>query len=851
MILIVDSNEKLRHFLVSIIQDQVDEPSVAASSFKEMIWHLQKIHFDLLILQNNLNDGDAIKYIKKIRRTHGHLQLPIILLGAQDDRKLILEGFAAGINDYITIPFDPRIAMARIKCQLHILEEHHHQLATTPTGKIIQEREADYEQTTPPTANVTTFREEPDPFVISHAAVPVARDEAQETTVEDEVSDRPIPCEMPVSLIIKARSYFCKSLWVAHHGLLLLTFEEIPKEEIYEVQLLNPEGGTINLQVKETDRVIMDANHHGNLKVKLRILDAPKEFDQMYTLFANAYKKQGLEGIKSILRGEAVSSSISEMESNLDTPEKKNNTVSFTSAASSLNIIAGTRYKFVREVGRGGFATVILAEDNALKRPIAMKILNRDFSKVEQARYSFLCEAQIAAQFHHPNIVFVFEVGELFAKQYSEYLDFPKALLDAHPERLIYFTMQYVEGVTLSKWIKDGNNSDERQCVKVMMEILKALAFAHEKDVIHRDIKPDNIMITPNEQVLVTDFGIATLAKSSEPKKVDGEKVEIACTPKYASPEQLRGKKMDGRADLYSFGVVAYEILTGSPPFKGKSLMEIVGKQLKAKPAPIESLRADVSPELANAITRCLAKNPEKRYQSAQDLLDDLSKLLGEQQSPELSAMKTLDSLISDLISAHTEKEAIRDLEQINAFLKLHKTSDNAEQLNEIKIKLSDASFVNIVIEKLLSKGNRELLFEFFSTLEAGGTVSKLLNRFCVEYDSWKKLILGELAIISAGRDLMPLATFGLELTDEDAALLLRGFSVIMPRCSEPIYFKWAHHHGQKTQLELLKTLSILKRNDRETLQVLEFFANAGGTQHQEVQQTADRLLNEKEWMPA
>ena len=901
MILVVHPDKNLRSFLTNMIKDRLDQPVFGADSAREMVWHLQKIFFDLILISPRLDDGDGLALIEKLRKTHNRFQLPVILVTGVTDQNIIVRAFDLGINDCITVPLDPLVALARVKNQLAMMSEHKHELArltSSPTAtmtpveeaedprdptlapavemvRAASEEEAEAELPPPPEENttepgsleiptapdqVTSSEEQRTELLEEHETPTKTRDRSLASTADPSMNDaygdeenmeRPIPCEMPVSLFIGTRSFFAKTLWISRHDMLVLTFEDFGKEKEYQVQLLDPRGGTVDITAMETQRQPIQDRGAGVMKLNLKITSAPTDYDDMFHLFQEAYQQDGVAGLKAVLRGEDVPTEerFEELTNQGQALEEKHNiTVAFASAASSLNIIKGTRYRFEKQVGKGGFAAVYLVQDNALKRSIAMKVLNQDFSRVEAARYNFLCEAQIAAQFHHPNIVFVYEVGELFATQYKEFLDFPEPILESHPERLIYFTMQYVEGSTLTRWIRDGKNKDEAECLRVMIEMVRALTFAHQKDVIHRDIKPDNIMITPEGHVQVMDFGIATLAQSvvERPKGKKG-KVEIACTPKYASPEQLRGKALDGRSDIYSFGVLAYEMLTGKPPFRGSSINEIVTKQLKTPPGAIQEKRPEVSEELADIVIRCLAKKPAERFQNSEELLAALDNLIEDKGPQARSPIDTLDELLTQAIMIKNPEDGARVLEQLTAFLKLQKTYDNADQISEIKQKLTEASLLNLLLEYNLNSNNQQLLYEFIMALDSSAAVMKILHWFRKEKESWKKLLLGELAVLSAGRDLSPLATFGLELSDEDACLLLKGFGEIASQTREPIFRKWARHRGYKTQRELLKILSTASRPDEEVIEILEHYAEGYGTSHREIRELAQRILAEKQ----
>jgi len=828
MILIANADDKMRNFLASMIRDQVGRRVLGVGTVAKARQYLHNDDVSLVALSLNLPDMDGLTFLKELREKQTKLELPIVVLSGSSDRNMAAMCFQAGANDFIAMPFNPTEAMARLRNQIALKLEYGEalgRLSDTISSRAASDHSA-------PTAPGLLFHEDATP-----------RDPLRGSVFQtDSELDAPIPCEMPVSLIIGPRTFYCKTIWLSRHHLLALTFESFPPGPEYRVQMPHPGGESIELKVVESNRQELSEQDAGVLKVSLKIEEAPPMFDELIGMFQKAYSRSGVSGLKSVLKGEEPAP--------LEDPLSSTMIFSY-SATSTLNVIEGTRYNFKKEVGRGGFASVYLVEDNALKRPVAMKVLNQEFSRVNEARNNFLHEAQIAAQFHHPNIAFVYEVGEIHEEHYQDYLNFPDRILKEHPKRMIYFTMQYVEGQTVSRWIRAKRNESEDACLEIMIEIVKALAFAHSKDVIHRDIKPDNIMITEQKHVVVTDFGIATRAKATpspdDSQPDEAPKIEVACTPKYAAPEQLNGLQMDGRSDIYSFGIVAYQMLSGTAPFTGKTLAELVDRQLRIMPQSLLEIRTELNPRIQEIIFKCLQKKPEDRYQNAQELLEDLQAARGDAKEPaKASDEETLDELLNQLLLVTDSGQATRILERLTAFLKIHKTDDNVERIQLIKGRMAEPAVINVIIEKCLNKENTQTLFEFFMELESSRTVLKILHWFKQESTQWKKLALGELAILSAGRDLMPLVVYGLELPDREACLLLKGFGETAPRTNDPIFFKWAEHRGPQTQRELLRILSVVERSSRETLQILEFLAHAGGAANEEIRKQARKLLDER-----
>ena len=255
------------------------------------------------------------------------------------------------------------------------------------------------------------------------------------------------------------------------------------------------------------------------------------------------------------------------------------------------------RYSIVRELGRGGMGIVALARDVALDRPVAIKLLPPGLAQSPVHRARFVREARTAAALSHPHIIPIHAVEE-------------------HAE-LVFFVMTFVDGETLAERVRRAGPLSSAECVRVVQEIAWALAHSHANGVVHRDVKPDNVLVERvSGRVVVTDFGIA---RHSGPVNASGE-ADIAGTPRYMSPEQASGDALDGRSDLYSLGAVAFFAATGRPPFDAPSAAGVLVKHAVEPAPPLASARPGLPPRFAAAIDRCLAKNPAERWTSAEEL---------------------------------------------------------------------------------------------------------------------------------------------------------------------------------------------------------------------------------------
>jgi len=260
--------------------------------------------------------------------------------------------------------------------------------------------------------------------------------------------------------------------------------------------------------------------------------------------------------------------------------------------------IAG-KYQIIEELGRGGMGVVYKAEDTKLKRTVALKFLPPELTHISEIKERFMREAQAAASLDHPNICTVYEFDEA--------------------EEKTFISMAYVEGQSLKKKIESGPLELD-EAIRIALQVAEGLQEAHKKGVVHRDIKSANIMVTEKDQAKLMDFGLARIAGGTLVTKEGMTMGTIA----YMSPEQARGEEVDHRTDIWSFGVVLYEMFGGQLPFKGEQDQAVVYSILNEQPKPITDLRSEIPMSIEQVVTKALEKNPKERYQQLDDLLDDL-----------------------------------------------------------------------------------------------------------------------------------------------------------------------------------------------------------------------------------
>jgi serine/threonine-protein kinase len=273
--------------------------------------------------------------------------------------------------------------------------------------------------------------------------------------------------------------------------------------------------------------------------------------------------------------------------------------------------LLGGRYQVGELLGYGGMAEVHKGRDLRLGRDVAIKMLRTDLARDDTFQLRFRREAQNAASLNHPAIVAVYDTGEERG---------------ATGESLPYIVMEFVNGRTLKEVLAAEGRFMPRRALDITSEIAAALDFSHQHGIIHRDIKPGNVMLTQNGQVKVMDFGIARALASGASTMTQTS--AVIGTAQYLSPEQARGESVDARSDVYATGCVLYELLCGQPPFVGDSPVSVAYQHVREDPKPPSIINRDVSPAVDAIVLKALAKNPQNRYQSARDMRADIQRAI-------------------------------------------------------------------------------------------------------------------------------------------------------------------------------------------------------------------------------
>ena len=329
--------------------------------------------------------------------------------------------------------------------------------------------------------------------------------------------------------------------------------------------------------------------------------------------------------------------------------------------------IIGGRYEIVKSIGEGGMANVYLANDKILDRKVAIKVLRGDLANDEKFIRRFQREAQSVANLSHPNIVEVYDVEE--------------------EEGQHYIVMEYIEGKTLKQLLQKRGSLTLSEVIDIMLQLTDGLAHAHDAYIIHRDIKPQNIMIQDDGLVKITDFGIAMALNATQLTQTNS----VMGSVHYLPPEQANGKSSTIKSDIYSLGILMYELITGSVPFKGDNAVEIALKHLKEKIPSIRRQNPTIPQSVENIVLRATAKNPKNRYDSVKDMNKDLKECLNEDKKNEKKIVfeypeNDIDDtkVITNVKKSKPEIEEPKDLDELKEKKKIEEQNNEEEVIGSM-----------------------------------------------------------------------------------------------------------------------------------------------------------------------
>ena len=298
-------------------------------------------------------------------------------------------------------------------------------------------------------------------------------------------------------------------------------------------------------------------------------------------------------------------------------------------------------YKVIERIGSGGMGTVYKARQLSMDRIVALKVLNEKYSADEQFIQRFIREARAAGRLSHPNVIHVHDVSEA--------------------NGIHYFSMEYVDGTTVKRLLKDMTRLDVDKALDIVLQTARALEYAHENEVIHRDVKPDNIMLSKDGVVKLADLGIAKTFDESADEPADaGGRHRIFGTPHYMAPEQALGHEMDARADVYSLGATFYHMLTGSTPFQGKTVTDVLKAHIQSNLPAIHESAPEAPNSVVFIVERMMAKDKTKRYPSMGKLIEDIEKVMADREA-EIERLAAGESSIIPAVKRRATKKRARD----------------------------------------------------------------------------------------------------------------------------------------------------------------------------------------------
>lgn len=795
-VLIVDDDTFICQLLTTYFQHHLPGVAVVVvGDGQSTLEQLKEQHFDAVLLDIQLPDISGYDVLRKIRQTFHPLALPVMMATSLSENGDVIQGFTLGANEFITKPLDLPVVIARIK---NLLAARSAYMETS--GNSLPSNQASHLATP---ARETQYT--------SPLAIRAATDAA--------ITKTQVQPSLTCYVVIADQAWPVTVQRVATQQIVLRSDGALPTVAHYRLRFDFTDQTSFTVKVEEESREQLATEHPGAWLLHVSLLEDTPWLETIWQRLHPAVSTQ----------------------SQAEPPADK---------GQARTLPVEHRYRLIKELGRGGFATVYLVMDLALKRQVAMKVLDSTYAASSRTRQHFLNEAQTVAQFDHPNIALVHEVNELQPPEYTAHLDFPASVLTQYPKGIIYFTMQYIDGENLAEYLARQRRVPAGEAVARLAELARALGYAHNKGVIHRDFKPQNILIQRNGRYVITDFGIAKLDNRLTGKDTAASLDEhMVCTPAYASPEQLAGTSVDARSDIYSFGLVAFELLSGQQAYTGNNLGKLLQQKRKQSTPHLLDICPDLDPQLVAVVNRCLASDPADRFADISAVLQALNPRTRDTAPTPGNSLqaRTLLDLLQHIILSDTVSESAILLRKLTTLVILHQDQSDNPAMHHLIQHLRKPEVLDLLIDKNLNGENRDLLFQFLQLFAAQISIFVLLNRFQREKEVWKKEFLSKLAVIAAGSNLNQLSLFGLELPDENAVAMLRGLRATEPKPAlATVYQRWSHHQGLKTQLEWLAQIDARGMAWPDCRDIVQQWSRGRGTTHRKVKGLAARILSSR-----
>lgn len=371
------------------------------------------------------------------------------------------------------------------------------------------------------------------------------------------------------------------------------------------------------------------------------------------------------------------------------------------------------RYQIIRTIGEGGMANVYLAYDTILERDVAVKVLRGDLANDEKFVKRFQREAKAASSLNHPNIVEMYDVGE--------------------DDGNYFIVMEYVNGKTLKTLIKKRGVLSLSETIDIMLQLTSGIACAHDRYIIHRDIKPQNVMILEDGRVKITDFGIAVALNSAELTQTNS----VMGSVHYLPPEQANGSGATVKSDIYSLGILMYELLTGKLPFKGDNAVEIAIKQMKDKIPNIIEQNPNVTQSVENIVLKACAKNPQNRYETVRDMHEDLRTALSDSRKNEKKLVYEYPD--TDVEEVKEEKKVVKTTVQ--------QPKEEKEEQKEGTKEVKKFKFIVGLVGMVTAIVVVGLLIAFFGLLSASKTKTVVLPNIAGKTQEYAGQELDEIGV--------------------------------------------------------------------------------------------------------